>query len=245
MRPQISATTCVVLATKLEECLKSVFSVLSVYCVAKYRRMKLEKGEKNAASSDTAPVLDASSVLLYKLRQAVVLYERVLLEKTGFNTYVELPYKFFLNYLNVLQISKHKTLPQQAWNNLNDCMRTVACILYPPEVLASAAIYKAAKTLQISMPEDPVPWWTLFNASIDDIKDICTLLDDLYLDPTPQLINVLKSESFIPSDIKAFYALVTNTDAPSQPVSRPSVSQSSSNQNRPQQPRGQDGYFRR
>lgn len=242
---QITAIASVLLSSKLEECLKTVVTVLSVYCCIKYRRMKLEAGENHALTSDSAPVLDVSSSIFYKLRQATLGCERLLLEKIGFNTYVELPYKFFLNYLNVLQIAKHKTLPQVSWNNLNDCMRTVACVRFPPEVLASAAIYRASKSLNISLPEAPVPWWVLFNATLDDIKSVCALIDDLHLNPTPKLIKVTKTESFVPSDIKEFCAVVTNTDAPSQSQPRQQAAPASSSAPKYQQPRGNDGYFRR
>lgn len=207
--------------------------------------MKAEAGEKAVSNSDAAPVLDVSSSLFYLLRKAVIQCERLLLEKLGFHTYVELPYKFFLNYLNVLQLAKHKTLPQRAWNNLNDCMRTVACVRFQPEVLASAAIYHATKSLHLTLPEEPVPWWTLFNATIEDIKYICALLDGLHSNPTPALVNVLKTSSPVPSDIKEFCATVTNTDVPSQPQQRANAAPTPSNAYKPQQARGNDGYFRR
>lgn len=147
----------------------------------------------------------------YQLRQSAIRYERTLLEKLGFNTYIELPYKFFLNYLNVLQIAKHRTLPQYAWNCLNDSMRTLASIRYLPEALACGALYHASKALGISMPKEPVPWWTLFNATLDEIDDISAMLDELYADPTPQYVDVLKTNS-APTSLEEFVAAITNTE---------------------------------
>ena len=52
-----------------------------------------------------------------------------ILKKLGFNVHVQLPYAIMVNYLKVLELTDHPTIPQRAWGFLNDgCVR--ALLLY-------------------------------------------------------------------------------------------------------------------
>jgi hypothetical protein len=169
----------------------------------------------------------------YQLKQAVCKGERLILENLGFNTCVELPHKFLLNYLNVLQLSKNTLLAQTSWNYMNDSMRTLACVRYRPEVIASAAIFMAAEKLGIAMHEEPTPWWTLFDANLDEMEHVCWMLTRLYENPTPKLIHVLKNEEPRHTRLDEFVAAMTNS-TDTQPTNPPH-STVSSNSQRPSQ----------
>lgn len=46
--------------------------------------------------------------------------EMQILKKLGFNVHVQLPYAIMVNYLKVLELTEHPTIPQRAWGFLND-----------------------------------------------------------------------------------------------------------------------------
>jgi hypothetical protein len=229
---EIMAIASIFLAAKLEECMRSMRSTLSVYSCIRYRRLLAESGK---TSTEPAPVLDMSTMYFHQLRQAVIRAERLILERLGFNTYVELPHKFLLNYLNVLQLAKNQELAQTAWNYMNDIMRTVACVQFKPEVLATAAIFRAAFSLKISMHEEPTPWWSLFDATLEKIEHICWLITQLYENPTPKLIDVLKKPSFEPSSFEAYLELFKGVDHTAKLSHLPSTSNNGSS-NAPYKP---------
>ena len=56
-------------------------------------------------------------------------------------------------------------------NYMNDSFRTNVFVRYSPETIACACIYLAARKLQFCLPNNP-PWFVLFDAREDDLKDI-------------------------------------------------------------------------
>jgi cyclin L len=78
---------------------------------------------------------------------------------------------------------------QRAWNFLNDSMRTNVNLRFPPQVVATAAIWFAARLLLVKLPDNP-PWYTLFDATLDDIEEIASVLADLYTRDKVQYIAV-------------------------------------------------------
>ena len=48
--------------------------------------------------------------------------------------------------------------------SLFSSLRTIVYAKFPSEVIATAAIYMAARVLQIPLPENPA-WWELFDAN--------------------------------------------------------------------------------
>lgn len=69
-------------------------------------------------------------------------------------------------------------------------LRTTLCVRYPPEIVAVGCIYVAARMLQIPLPEEPEPWWELFDATIYDIEEVCRSVLSLYSRPKSVCINV-------------------------------------------------------
>jgi hypothetical protein len=55
-------------------------------------------------------------------------------------------------------------------------LRTIIPLRFKPEVIACACIYMAARILQVPLPEDPAPWWELFDATKADILSQLSLL---------------------------------------------------------------------
>lgn len=54
------------------------------------------------------------------MKDALVIAELQILKKLGFNVHVQLPYGLMVNYLKVLELTEHDTIPQKAWGYLND-----------------------------------------------------------------------------------------------------------------------------
>lgn len=61
-------------------------------------------------------------------------------------------------------------------------LQTPVYCLYPPHVLAVASIYLTSLTSSppIPLPLHPQPWYTLFDATLPDIRSICGHIMRLY-----------------------------------------------------------------
>ncbi|KAM9299341.1 cyclin-L2-like [Gastrophryne carolinensis] len=62
---------------------------------------------------------------------------------------------------------------------MNDSLRTDVFVRFPPESIACACIYLAARTLEISLPNRP-HWFLLFGTTEEEIQGICTQILKLY-----------------------------------------------------------------
>ena len=63
---------------------------------------------------------------------------------------------------------------------MNDSLHTDIFLRYSPENIVCACIYLSARELQISLPEEPIKWFTIFGADEQSIKDICIRIMHLY-----------------------------------------------------------------
>ena len=65
---------------------------------------------------------------------------------------------------------------------MNDGLRTDIFLRYKPETIACACIYLAARTIAhpVVLPKRPRPWFELFDVDEKDVKDIASLLWDIY-----------------------------------------------------------------
>lgn len=171
------ALVTIFLSGKLEESVKSLRMVISVHNCIKIRRLLKQM---NQISSDDIPPLDMSTSSFWDLKENIVNGERYLLDRFGFNTLVEHPHKFLLNYLHILQLKNNKDLVQLSWNLLNDSFRSAVCVMFKPEVIASACIYMASRISNFPLHESPEPWWLLFDATLDEINEFCWNVNNLY-----------------------------------------------------------------
>jgi len=94
----------------------------------------------------------------------------------GFEAYklFDIPHRYISGLL--ASFNKHKdcnSIVQHSWTFLNDIYRTRACVYFPGQAIAAAAVFMALQKLSIPMPEKP--WWILMEASIDHIKQIFIL----------------------------------------------------------------------
>lgn len=68
-------------------------------------------------------------------------------------------------------------------NYMNDSLRTDIFLRYRPEIIACACIYLSARELQIPLPDNP-PWYLIFEADEESIRNICVRILHLYTHKT-------------------------------------------------------------
>ncbi|XP_054165309.1 cyclin-L2-like [Oppia nitens] len=169
---EITAMACVTLASKVEEAPRRVRDVINVF-----HHMKQIRQESEPKSL----VLDETYI---STKNQVIKAERRLLKELGFCVHVKHPHKFIVTLLQVLENEKNQLLMQTSWNYMNDSLRTNVFVRYSPETIACACIYLSARTLKVSLPNNP-NWFEVFNVSEDQIKDICKTILKLYTRPKP------------------------------------------------------------
>ncbi|PAV65533.1 hypothetical protein WR25_00816 [Diploscapter pachys] len=112
--------------------------------------------------------------------------ERRLLSVLGFVVHVKHPHKLIISYmyiLGLLKLEEQRTdIVQKAWSYMNDGLRTDMFLRYTPETIACACIYLAARTVKepVPLPNQPLDWFELFDASDRDVKTIALMLLKLY-----------------------------------------------------------------
>ncbi|KAF9354532.1 hypothetical protein BGX34_010959 [Mortierella sp. NVP85] len=118
----------------------------------------------------------------YNLKDAVVIAEMQILKKLGFNVHVQLPYAIMVNYLKVLELTEHPTIPQRAWGFMND-----------------GVIWLAAREAGVPLPTSPA-WWEVLDADLEDIENIAGHIKSLYYKklPIPDLpLTIEETEAYL------------------------------------------------
>lgn len=147
--------------------------------------------------------MDYFATEFYDRKDALVIAEMQILKRLGFQTQTGLPYGHLVNYLQVLELAEDNAVVARCWGYVNDLsvppcpffstatnpanlssLQTPVPALYPQSTIAVAAIYLAARRSSppLALPLSPVPWWTLFDASEEDVLQICETLLVLYRD---------------------------------------------------------------
>jgi len=167
------ATTCLFLASKVEESPKKLKDVVIETYKAHHK-------------VDKAP--DVESKEFFDLKERVLVCERILLQVLGFDLSVEHAYRPLLAY--VKSIKGSKDLAQIAWNFINDSLRTTICLQYPPRCLAAAGVHLASKylathvTKDFKLPDNPQhggKWFLSFETTEETIQDISEQILELYM----------------------------------------------------------------
>lgn len=140
---------------------------------------------KRRAGLDCSPLSDQRhQAWTEALKEAEV----ILLNKVGFEVYVDVPHKFILHFINYLHPTAREEdsaisdmwhlLNQRCWNTLNDCLLSSRVLFqYTPSVIACTAIYLAANTLELVLPHE---WWQLFDVPNDTLYACAVDIQRLY-----------------------------------------------------------------
>ncbi|KAG0241061.1 hypothetical protein BGW41_006398 [Actinomortierella wolfii] len=157
------------LAAKVEECpcrMRDLVNVVDYLC-------------KTFKGLSTAEPLALYGQEFYEMKNATVIAEMQILKKLGFNVHVQLPYAIMVNYLKVLDLTDHPTIPQRAWGYLNDGLRTNIYVCYQPPTIACSVVWLAAREAGVPLPTNP-PWWEVLDTSLEDIENIAGHIKSLY-----------------------------------------------------------------
>jgi len=178
------AMGCMLLAMKIEEDPRQPRAVVLVF----HRMFERRVG------AEPSSVIPPES--LRALRDEMLRVELHVLKELGFGFYniLDHPHKFILYYLKLLDLDIEGDVSQQAWNYLNDSLRTDLSLRFRSEVIACAAIYMASRSLGIKLPDNP-PWWVLFNADMREMGEICNTILALYHRPKVAFLEPLCSKS--------------------------------------------------
>mmetsp|Transcript_9625 Transcript_9625/g.20482 ORF Transcript_9625/g.20482 Transcript_9625/m.20482 type:complete len:306 (-) Transcript_9625:32-949(-) len=187
------AAAALLLATKLEEQPRKITSVArSVYVLA---------------CREDGITMDVSSPQFLTIKTDIIRVERHILREMGFaiGQLLEPPHKLVLQYAAVLECPKEIT--QKAWGFLNDAMRTTVCCQFEPNIIAVAGISLAARTLNFPLPQEPDPWWEIFDASYDEVVAVCERVWQVYNQRRPRYVSLNKGSGLpIGSPMSSFWA---------------------------------------
>ena len=203
--PQRLAAASVFLAAKLEEAQRRARDVINVFHRLECREeTALKEGTfswRLAGRSDpcSLELLDMFGREYDSLKAELVRDERLVLRELGFVCHVEHAHKFVLSYAKLLELSAEVTTA--AWEHVNDCGRTTLVCRFRANTLACGAIFLAARTAGVALPEGEShisggdggqkPWWILFDAATEDVHAVANVLTCLYAQPTKSFADIM------------------------------------------------------
>lgn len=138
----IAALASLFIATKTEEQPRKLRDTISTFDYVK-------KMMKNFPRP--IPVLNLGSMNFTSLKKDAINAERYIMKALGFSISFDLPYKYLWEYIKLLQGTNR--LRQKAWNYINDALKTVAIVCFPPSYIAVASIEMAARSLNYGLPD--------------------------------------------------------------------------------------------
>lgn len=97
-------------------------------------------------------------------RLNILHHESLLLAGIGFDVHVALPYTLALTYLSALSVSNSERLAARVFEHLNGALTSpqLLYLTHQPNVIATAAIYLAAKEVEVKLIGS-VNWWEVFD----------------------------------------------------------------------------------
>jgi hypothetical protein len=99
--------------------------------------------------------------------------EMIVLRTLGFDTHVALPYNICINYLQALDVFNDSEaasiLSKRAFALLNTVLLSpqLVYLTHQPSSLATAAIYLAAREVDIKLPSEE--WWEVFDTDREEL----------------------------------------------------------------------------
>lgn len=198
------AVSCIVLAGKTEESPRKLNHVIDECYKLKLRGIqagRISAGGPGALSSGSTS-LDPKSQEFSKLKQRILLLERVILHTIGFELSIDHPYKFLVDLIKKLVSSRRleyitpspdappsqisgkmmNELVQNAMNFANDSMQTSLCLQHSPQQIAVGCTFLAGNFAKVR-PVKGMEWVdVLGNPDIDSLASICLQIIELILD---------------------------------------------------------------
>lgn len=163
------AVACLLLASKTEESPRKLNTVIDECYKLKQRGMQAGRISQNSPNHPNSAInitgsLDPKGEEFLKLKERILLLERVVLHTIGFELSIEHPYKYMVEQIKKMvnerkveyitpSLDKTPTkareqlandLTQYSINFANDSMHTSLCLQFPPSTIATACIYLCA-----------------------------------------------------------------------------------------------------
>jgi hypothetical protein len=210
------AVACIVLAAKTEESPKKVNTVILDCHDLKQRgmqagRISQQGGGANSTPpappppSSSSPSLDPKGEEFLKLKERILLLERVILHTIGFELSIDHPYKFFVDQIKKLIVTRQvkyitpppptmncaqvitkmmNELVQFAMSFANDSMHTSLCLQFTPQQIATACVYLAGQFSKVQptvTASSPTEGWAILLGQPDvaSLASICLQVMDL------------------------------------------------------------------
>ncbi|EKX74243.1 cyclin, putative [Theileria equi strain WA] len=170
-----TAAAACLLSCKLEENHRKVNHIVKVFEFLQYYEGKHKcssSGQDFDNLSKTDILIIEKEILVefaFRLDEIIVSPHRYVLQYT---------YALFRN-LDQYTSQSVDQLAQRAWGYLNDSMRTSLICEIEPGVIAVGCIYLASASLGIPLKKDTL-WFEVFNATWNDVIQVCKALDHLY-----------------------------------------------------------------
>ncbi len=168
---QSLAATALFLATKTEEnCRKTKEIVIAVAKVA----------QKNASL-----IIDEQSKEYWRWRDAMLLYEELMLEVLTFDLVVKTPYTILFNALKQFNFEDNKHIRNVAWAFLNDSSMTMISLAMPARDIAVGALYFAVKFNGETIADDDEsgdPWWQILGGTPEKIVQAVGFMNEFWSD---------------------------------------------------------------
>ncbi|KAL6711188.1 hypothetical protein ACN47E_005719 [Coniothyrium glycines] len=171
---QVSAAS-LYLTAKLSAYPKSPRSLVNVYAyLASLPTTYLNPSQLSEKLPDSSYFVSEGTY--ERRRTALFTTEQRVLRTLGFQVHVNLPYILCITYLQALDVFSHPRAPElvkRAVSHLNTALLSPQSLYltHQPPVLATAAIYLAARETGIKMPE--VEWWEVFDTDREELGFLC------------------------------------------------------------------------
>ncbi|KAK2627026.1 hypothetical protein QTJ16_004201 [Diplocarpon rosae] len=168
---QSIAATALFLATKTEECCRKTKEI--VIAVAKV-------AQKNASL-----IIDEQSKEYWRWRDAMLLYEELMLEVLTFDLVVKTPYSILFNALKQFNFEDNKHIRNVAWAFVNDSAMTMVSLAMPPRDVAVGALYFAIKFHGETIADEEEsgsPWWSVLGGTPERIVQAVGFMNEFWSD---------------------------------------------------------------
>lgn len=160
------ATTCIFLASKVEDTYKKLRDVIGISY-----RLQHKKD------------IDPEGKAFADYKENVLKIERLLLQTLNFDLVIQHPYKYIVPFIKKIEslsnIKGTKQFVQSSWNFTNDSFRTRLCLIYTPQKIAASAIFLSFVYLGIQPPKEPKSIFEILETSKKECEDIYNQILDL------------------------------------------------------------------
>ena len=208
------SVACILLAAKTEEAPRKVLAVIDE-CYKLMSRAQAagrmsQTSPNHPASTTTGSSLDPKGEEYLKLKERILLLERVVLHTIGFELSIDHPYKFLVDTIKKLiakrsveYITPNKPrdkmmheLVQYSMNFANDSMHTSLCLQFDAQYIATACVYLGGQFAKV-VPAGSQTWLGVLEWN--DVESLACKLKHSNCQPIWNDGTHSQNSSFIPS----------------------------------------------